>query len=279
MIYLLSFLVVSLALCVLLVFNVFALRVLFSGLAFYVILQCWISADLYFYLRRQARAYILKPYNHWLIYLGLILLLGALPLWGTKVYLNQVVFGTHSVQGDENFPALREGDTLLYERTSAENKNYTRGEIVVAQLRDGSLSLLRIIGAPRDRIRVRPGGRVFVNQVPLKRQPLGRIQWKKPLEPPLPSSALVGYLETVSQRSYEAFYSTDVRLLGDYEEELSEGHYFLMADNRTAERSIDSRHLGPFHQESLMGRALYVLTSAHPETQDWRWDRVGLLVD
>ena len=124
---------------------------------------------------------------------------------------------------------------------------------MMVQLRDGSLSPLRLMGGPKDKVRVKSNGKVELNDVPLPRQPLGRVQWKEREATSNAPPNLIGYLEVHGTASYEVFMSPDVRLYGESGEELSDDAFFMLADNRTTDRALDSRHLGPFTLQSIKG--------------------------
>jgi len=267
------------ACCCLMLAHVFLLRVVGALVSLWLVLQIWIFLDLYQLTSRGGRTYILKPYNSPLVYGGLFIGLAVAPLWGTTEYLGTMLYGIHRVSAEENFPSLQEGDFILYAKNATGTHPIKRGEVVMVKLRDGSLSPLRVMGGPKDKIRVKSNGRVELNELSLPRQPLGRVQWKRNEAQDRKPPNLIGYLEVHGRYSYEVFMSPDVRLYGESGEELSDDAYFLLADNRTTDRALDSRHLGPFHKESIEGKALYVLYSVEMETGEFLWRRSGLLVD
>jgi len=260
-----------------LMLDVFLFRIVMGLLIFWVTMILWISTDLGQYCSRAGRTYILKPYNSGILYGVLFILFGLVPLWGSSEFLTSQCFGIHVVSSDENFPSLRAGDRILYKKSPDRAFIPKRGTIVLAELRDGSHSALRVMAGPKDKIRVRSNGRVLINQVLLQRQPLGRVQWKSSALSALPND-LVGFVEVLGRKSYEVFLNPEVRMYGESTEELQDDTFFLLADNRTTHRALDSRHLGPFPRSKILGEALYVLYAADPETGEADWERSGLWV-
>ena len=49
--------------------------------------------------------------------------------------------------------------------------------------------------------------------------------------------------------------------------------YFLLGDNR--DNSLDSRFIGPFQRQQLLGKAKTIYFSSDPETHRPRWNRIG----
>jgi len=271
------FLGLGIAIASILILDVFLFRTMMGLLVFWVIMLLWISIDLGQYCSRAGRTYILKPYNSGILYGILIVILGLLPIWGSSQYLTSQCFGIHVVSSDENFPSLRAGDRILYKKYPEKMFMPRRGTVVLAELRDGSHSALRVMAGPKDKIRVRANGRVLINQVLLQRQALGRVQWKNDARSAFPTD-LVGFVEVLGRKNYEVFLNPEVRMYGESIEELQDDTFFLLADNRTTHRALDSRHLGPFQRSKILGEALYVLYAADPETGEIEWERAGLWI-
>ena len=119
---------------------------------------------------------------------------------------------------------------------------------MIARVRGASQQVLRVIGSPRDRVRVRSNGSVELNKKELLLEPLGKAQWKRPDSPSEPLE-VVGFVETLDTATYEVFMNLDARIYGESTEQLREDHYFLLSDNRTETSALDSRHIGPFRTE------------------------------
>ncbi len=173
--------------------------------------------------------------------------------WGKSIALALLIFfvlnlfiGTTTVYSTSMYPTLVERDLLLLKKGT----NVNRGDIISfessLQLSEDDLEQLnviqsliasegdqkhlikRVIGLPGEALTIE-GGHVYID---------GAV-----LEEP--------YLSTTT--------SGDVSI-----EEIPEGQYFLMGDNRPV--SMDSRHLGLIDGETIIGKAIFRL---------WPLNRIG----
>ena len=255
--------------------DILLIRVILGLVVLWTVLQAWSILDLRRPCSGFGKTYILQPYNHVLVYGIAVVLLQLSPL--TVLYFQgiQPTFGIVEVDGNENYPFLRAGDRVLFRKQGIQNPPLQRGKLVIAKTQDQSRRILRVIGGPRDRVRVRSNGSVELNKQNVRLEPLGKAQWKDSL-PSLEPLNVVGFVETLGTTTYEVFMNLDARIYGESNEELREDQYFLLSDNRTETSVLDSRHLGPFRTEHIEGRAFHVLYSLDPSSGDWRWLRSGI---
>ena len=258
--------------------EVFLLRALLALAAAWFVLQIWSFFDLRKECNSPGRTYILKHYNSTLVYLGIAVFLFLLPHWALYRFYGARQYGVHVVESPVGFPALQEGDWVLYRKYTMPQKAIMRGDLVVSEVPNRGSHLLRVLGVSHDKVRVNVSGRVSLNDILLPRQPLGRIEWRDHKKEAVPGEDLVGYVEMLGKFSYETFMDLNASLYGDAEEELNPDEYFLLADNRTAALALDSRHIGPVKGEVIRGRALYVLFQSHPDEGTVQWDRSGLRI-
>ena len=136
------------------------------------------------------------------------------------------------VDGNSMYPTLHDESLGIVNLFSVKFGQIERQDIVVVRYKSENESWVkRVIGLPGDRIACR-NNKVYIN---------GEV-----LEEP--------YLHTVyvSEETNKRGYFTT-----DFEEIiLKENEYFLMGDNRVMSR--DSRMVGVFHKEDIVGKDIYV---------------------
>jgi signal peptidase I len=136
------------------------------------------------------------------------------------------------VVGTSMMPTLQNGNRLMMDKLTIKFIEFERGDIVVVEAEEELIQsghtaaqsplIKRVVGLPGDRVRVEDG-KVFVN-------------------------------DELKEESYILGGIT----YGDVSEVLvPEKHIYVMGDNRTPGGSIDSRILGTFEQERVIGRVVY----------------------
>ena len=256
--------------------EVFFLRSLVAMLVSYVYLEAWLISDLNRIVRRYGTPYILQNYNHFLVYSCAIFALVMLPSLVLYEYTTQRLVGNHTVEDASMYPMLVPGDRVLFERVGNPEEPIRRGDLVVAQTKDNAQLILRVAGLPKDTIYVESDGAVVVNGKSLHQQALGTVAWSDQSIRMSDQPGLMGYLEYGEHVNYPVFYNPAVRLSQTERVRLEENTYFLLSDNRTEEKAIDSRSLGAFHVDQIIGRPVYVWYSQRPEEQEVRIRRLGL---
>jgi len=143
-----------------------------------------------------------------------------------------LLFNFSVVRGQSMRPGIRDGDRILIDRFSYMFGAVDRGDIVVLGYPlDPSLDYIkRVVAVPGDQVQIR-AGRLFVNGVAVN-------------EP---------YVADLDRTSYIAT-------------EVTEGHYFVLGDNRP--RSSDSREFGQVPMELLKGKV---------DVRLWPPSRLGIL--
>ena len=143
-----------------------------------------------------------------------------------------LLFNFSVVRGQSMRPGIEDGDRILIDRFSYVFGAVERGDIVVLGYPlDPSLDYIkRVVGVPGDEIQIR-AGQLFVNGLSVN-------------EP---------YVADIDRSSY-------------VHTEVSEGHYFVLGDNRP--RSSDSREFGQVPEELLKGKV---------DVRLWPPARLGLL--
>jgi signal peptidase I len=141
-----------------------------------------------------------------------------LPAVLLALFVMQFVAQAKVVYGQSMEPSLHTGQRLIIEKMSYRFYKPERGDIVVVNVPDSDLPLIkRLISLPGETIKIE-NGTVFINNIPLN-------------EP---------YLQNMIQRNYAEMI-------------VPSEHVFVMGDNRLDSR--DSRNFGPIHLSQIEGRA------------------------
>lgn len=219
--------------------------------------------------------YVLKPYNHPLMYAVFALVTFVAPVLATLQFTTSHLMTTLSVNSAGMIPTLRPGDTALIDRTAFKTRLPARGDLIAATT-GGETVLLRSIAVAGDAVRFE-GDVVFVNEESLPRQAvqLGAkseevmhvVEWNADAQYPLAFSPRVHNYAMTS-------------IAG-----VPKQMVFALADNRSlvpadggVAQTRDSRTFGPIDAESLVGKPLFIAWSTDPVTGDVRWNRIGLRV-
>ena len=137
--------------------------------------------------------------------------------------LTKLVFGVCICSGERMFPALRDGDLVIYSRLS----ELRQGDVVVfADPQDGTQCISRVVGLEGCEIDITEAGELKTN----------------------------GYIpsESVFYRTERAEGSSVVFPLT-----VRQGEVFLLDDYRTIGR--DSRVFGPVEKDRIKGRIIYIV--------------------
>ncbi len=219
--------------------------------------------------------YILKPYNHPVMYGLFALITFFAPVLATLQFTTSRLVTPITVDSAGMIPTLRPGDVVLIDRTAFKSRLPARGELMAVQTADDTL-LLRAIAVAGDAVRFE-GDVVFVNEDSLPRQAV-QLGGK--------SEEVMHVVEWNSEAQYPLAFSPRVHnytmtsLAG-----VPEHMVFALADNRSlvpadggAAQTRDSRTFGPVDAPSLMGKPLFIAWSTDPLSGDVRWNRIGLRV-
>lgn len=249
--------------------------VLALGLLFW--LHLGMATDLWRVCRYAGPDYVLKPVNHFAVYLAILLVFG-LPLALLGSFTASRVVGTVEIADRAMFPRLVPGDRLYFDRRAFERRPPVRGELVVAVLPgEGRPRVLRVVGTPGDEVSV-SGVTVAVDGQPLSSSPFARVR----LDPPLAAAsdgrelAATTELSPDTDQHYAVFHGLDVASRDRFGPvRLGDDRYFLMADYRDGASVTDSRTVGAVDGSSILGAPRHVFWS-YDDRLGWRWERVGL---
>lgn len=274
---------------------VFSVLKFFPLLPFLVTLASWlvftsyVAHDVVSAIRRHrldepgADAYVLRGYNHWMVYGIVLMAIYLVPLYVTGVFVSQYLLGFERIESAVMFPTVKPGDTLLIDRSAYRSRVPQRGELVAVRTDDDGeeLSVLRVVAVPGDVVSVE-GETVYVNDAPLARSDLAESDIATPAAGAREGELLAmvehnhghRYVISVSPRAFSAVMMEPTRL--------EPGQLFVLADNRSqvevarGPRIRDSRNFGALEMAAVAGKPLYIAWSASPETGELRLDRVGL---
>lgn len=222
--------------------------------------------------------YVLKGYNHWMIYAVVVLLTFTVPIGATAHFISVYLLGTHEVAAPGMYPTLRTGDVVLVDLAAYRDRAPQRGDLVTVRARGDREVILRVVGVAGDVVRIE-GETVFVNSEPLDRSPLDDQALRVPSLDDGDLLAMVEhnngnrYVISVSPKAFNAQSIAPTKIAAD--------EFFVLADNRSqvggepARPIRDSRDFGAVALRDVTGRPLYIAWSRAADS-DVRWDRVGL---
>jgi signal peptidase I len=174
---------------------------------------------------RNSKEFVLRRYNRWYAYLGIILIHALLisPLLENPILSSVKSF---KIPTSSMEPTLEIGDRLIVNLKAYHKADPARGDLVAFKYpqKESTIYLKRVLGLPGEKIEI-IGHTVNINDHPLN-------------EP---------YTKYIYSESMYGHY-------GPYL--LSQGKYFLLGDNR--DNSQDSRFFGPVDRSKLVGQARYL---------------------
>ncbi len=191
----------------------------------------------------------------------------------------------YKIPSGSMIPTLLVGDQLIASKIShgirlpfADEKlakfgHPDRGEIVVFRFPNdpGKDFIKRTIAIPGDRIRIEDG-QIYVNDQQVKRQKIGRQQYKRTSCTDAEADV---FEETLDGRTYQVQYARGAyHSFWEFEEiTLGPDEIFVMGDNR--DHSNDSRFWGPVDLDLLQGKPLFIHFSWDHCDSGLRWSRFG----
>ncbi len=190
--------------------------------------------------------------------------------------IRSFIFEPFRIPSGSMMPTLLQGDYIFVKKYSyglrwpvIEKKFYEtgsprRGDVVVFRLpSDPSVNYIkRVVGLPGDTI-VYQDHQLYINgeQMSLIKQPELRLN----------DSALI-FVEELGDRNHEIRISRPGSRATERTYTVSEGHYFMMGDNR--DNSQDSRFIGEIPETHLVGEAVRIWM--HMDGIEWPdWSRIG----
>ncbi|GMV43663.1 MAG: hypothetical protein AMXMBFR64_53790 [Myxococcales bacterium] len=238
-------------------------------------LDVWLIIDVVRAARRSGASHVLRPFNHPLVYAGLVVGLGVAPAWLLLAFAEAHLIGSLSVQGQAMAPGLVPGDRVYYDRTAWTGGEPVRGDLVVWEA-PGGPEVLRVVGVPGDKVGVRLGA-VLIDDRAVQAERLGVVAVTDPALADQ-SQRLVAWRESLGDETHVVFKDEAALSLDSGDVYVGSDAYFLLADNRTARPTMDSRDVGPVPRRDIVGRPLYVWLSRDPQSGAVRWSRTGLRI-
>lgn len=255
----------------------FSLLKFFPLLPMVVILLGWITIlgfNISSAKSNIAKDYVLRPFNHPLLYALVALFTFYGPLVATAQFTQTSLLGLARVDHSAMTPAIIPGDVVLFDRTSFQGRVVSRGEAVVLEHEEERPNILRAVAVPKDTVQV-DGTNPIVNQTPLVQAELQPSGDDRDLFAVVEENFGSKYVVSVSKRTFLDAWVPP--------QELKESEYFLLADNRhqvpLQDGEIpprDSRNFGPISADEIEGKPMYIAWSIDPETNSVRWHRIGL---
>ena len=190
--------------------------------------------------------------------------------------IRSFIFEPFRIPSGSMMPTLVQGDYIFVKKYSYglrwpvieqkffETGSPERGDVVVFRLpSDPSVNYIkRVVGLPGDTIAYQDH-QLTVNgqQMPLNRHPDTMLQ----------ESGLL-FIEVLDGRDHEIRISRPGSRATERTYTVSEGHYFMMGDNR--DNSQDSRFIGEIPETHLVGEAVRIWM--HMDGLEWpQWSRIG----
>ena len=213
----------------------------------FVLLATVVAAiDAYRRARRTRYDYVLKEYNNWGVYLGLLWICGAGTLGFTAI-VKMNLFEAFRVPVNSMVPTMMAGDRAIANKMSYDHKNPEYGDVVLfkgpGNRRENYIK--RVIALAGDTVEIKDC-QLFINGKKLERK------WVEKKMIQMGKQKVEGdvFLETNGNARYKIFISDQKKDFGPMT--VPDYHCFLMGDNRN--HSKDSRTFGSLSVGALKGQ-------------------------
>ncbi len=263
----------------------FPLLPLFVAIAGWIVLASLCLMDVLREVDRLGEGYVLKGFNHAVIYALVLVFVGVLPGAVAWQAATGVLWGVVKINDNTMYPTLAPGDTLLVDRLVFKRRAPRRGDKVVVKTSDSGnpsrVLLSRIVGLPGDRV-ILDDSDVAINGTRLARFTYGD-------EGDLSEGALAGAPVPGNARPYvEDNDGARYLIAGDvtpHSDEPSEpvvvgkDEILLLSDNRGM---IGPEPFVTVSPDQIIGQPRFILFSEAPPQEAssrTRWERIGLRVD
>ena len=248
---------------------------LLVGAGAWVALQVVLGADLAREIGAHGALYRLRPMNHPLSYVAVVLGLGVLPLTLAGFWIERTWVGSLAVGDLAMFPHLLPGDRVLFERAAFADRAPEPGELVVVG-EAAEAKVARVVAGAGETVELRDARPVIdgagVEQAPIEAMRVLRFTDDEQAR----LDALRGYVEARGARDYVVTYDRAARR--DLPRDpapvvLADDEIFVLGDNR--HEAIASRAFGRVPLDAVQGRPRYIWSSLD-EDRRLRPGRVGL---
>ncbi|MBA2665226.1 MAG: signal peptidase I [Bradymonadaceae bacterium] len=231
--------------------------------------------------QHQEPEYVLKNYNHWVLYCVVFLLSYVTPISVTTHFTARYLWSVAPMHTAAMYPAVEPGDTLIIDRMVYRKEPLKRGDLVAIRAPQGDETLvLRVVAVPDDIVRIE-GMNLYLNDEAVQ---------SFPLEPENVQQGFVArddmYVWVEHNHSERYVISLAPRMMHSMvlaPTRIEDGQVFLLSDNRSQVPIYkepgtirDSRLFGAIDVDMIEGKPLYIGWSVHPVTNAVRWERIGL---
>jgi len=223
----------------------------------------------------QGQEYLLRGFNHPVVYTLVFLLTALVPVYGAYHLSTQQLWGIVQVNDDSMYPALESGDVLLVDRAAFWSREPARGEMVVLRVDDqgaqrNHVRLGRIIAEAGDEV-LFEGTSVWVNGEPLQ-------QWVYMNDADVAGTPV--YIERNAERSYLiAGQATPPPDVGVEPIQVKKSQVLIIGDNRG--HAMSERLFWTAERTQVLGKPIYLLYSNVPAGEGAshaRFERSGLKI-
>lgn len=230
------------------------------------------AVDLWRIVHTTGPRYLLRPCNHGVVYLSLLLGLWAGPLLLGQHIVRRARVGVVAVEDGDMFPKLLLGDTVLYDRAAYRERPPRPGELVVVRFGRQSLRVARVIALGGHTVSLQ-GGRPIVDGEPVPWAPVDDLRVPAFGDGPeaLELAGLKAWQEEPGDGAYVVTYGS-LPARDPPPVTLSPGELFVMGDNRA--EALEEGRFGRISLESVLGRPRFVFASQTPDGE-LRDGRIG----
>lgn len=201
----------------------------------------------------KRKNYLPRFYNHWVIYIGFILLANSLPYY-YALSGNRRLQG-YSIPSMGNAPSMVLGDWMIADNRAYQHAQPQYGDLIIFTGPDQFIWTFRVVGLPGDEVEVKDG-RLQINQKPCGYTFKQRAGVQEIDGFTYPVSEFTETLPNgVTHGVYYADTPYDSTLRNQPLRIIPPNEYYVMGDNR--DYSLDSRSIGLISESRIIGKMLF----------------------
>ena len=235
--------------------------VLATGILAGVLFVSLVARDAVLHARRAGAGYILRRYNRWYVYTGLLLLVTFFVQPGYLRLLHHSL-QAYQIPNTSMEPTLLAGDYIF---ATPLGRPPSRGQVVIYKRRTGAW-VKRIVGVPGDTLAM-DAAVLSVNGHPMS-EPYASHAHERAVSDPAFEWQRRFLAHPVDRSGYHPTTTAWGPIV------VPPGNYFVLGDNRP--ESADSRYTGFVAADSVVERPTFVYFSRDPYNHSVRWSRIGL---